>query len=161
MVGLDWAPIYNPSMKERLAQLEADRVALISDAAPIEAPKVDVLVHPNLPELYRRKVSELEQLLEAGAERDEARDVIRSMIDRVVLMPRKIAEGLDATLYGELGAILAICAKATNDADTPLKSGSQLSVVAGARNRLDLQRTRRLSSALGMPRAGALPGAQA
>ena len=98
--------MYHPAMKERMAQLETDRAALIAEAAPIEAPKVDVLVHPNLPELYRRKVSELEQLLEAGAERDEAKDLIRSMIDRVVLRPRKTADGLDATLYGELGAIL-------------------------------------------------------
>jgi hypothetical protein len=57
------------------------------------------------------------------------------MIDRVVLKPRKTTTGLDAALYGELGAILAICAKATNDTDSPLRSGSQLSVVAGARNR--------------------------
>jgi hypothetical protein len=105
-------------------------------------------VHPNLPELYRRKVSELEQLLEAGTERDEARDLIRSMIDRVVLTPRKTASGLDATLYGELGAILAICAVATTGTTAPTTRGSQLSVVAGARNHLNLQLGQLLSAVL-------------
>jgi site-specific DNA recombinase len=47
--------MYHASMKERMAQLEADRAALISEAAATEVSKVDVLVHPNLPELYRRK----------------------------------------------------------------------------------------------------------
>jgi hypothetical protein len=131
--------MYHAAMKQRMAQLEADRGALIAGAVTIEAPKVEVLVHPNLPELYRRKVSELERLLEAGAERDEARDLIRCMIDRVVLTPRETASGLDATLYGELGAILAICAAATTGATPPSKKGSQLSVVAGACNHLNLQ----------------------
>jgi site-specific DNA recombinase len=50
--------MYHPTMKDRMAQLEADRATIIAGAASIEAPKVDVLVHPNLPELYRRKVTE-------------------------------------------------------------------------------------------------------
>ena len=124
--------MYHPAMKERMAQLEADRAALIAEATPMETPKVDVLAHPNLPELYRRKVSELEQLLEGGAERDEAKDLIRSMIDGVVLTPRKTTNGLDATLYGELGAILSICAAATQGTAPAPNRGSQFSVVAGA-----------------------------
>jgi len=45
------------------------------------------LMHPNLPDLYRRKVSELERPLDDGADPEEARKLICSMIDRVVLKP--------------------------------------------------------------------------
>ena len=105
--------MYHPTMKERMAQLETERAALAAEAAHNQAANVEVLVHPNLPELYRRKVRELEQLLETDAARDEARELIRSMIDRVVLTPREGADGLDAALHGELAAIVAVCAAAT------------------------------------------------
>lgn len=49
---------------------------------------VNLLVHPNVPELYRRRVAELEQLLDFGEERDEARELIRPVIERVVSTPR-------------------------------------------------------------------------
>ena len=41
------------------------------------------LMHPNLPDLYRRKVSELERPLDP----EEARKLICSVINRVVLKP--------------------------------------------------------------------------
>jgi hypothetical protein len=130
--------MYHPTLKEKMAQLETDRAALTATAADNRARNVDVLVHPNVPDLYQRKVSELEQLLEADAEGDEARELIRSMIDKVVLTPREGADGLNATLYGELGAILAVCAMATQSPRLGSEDLSQLSVVAGARNQLPL-----------------------
>ena len=66
-------------------------------------------------------------------------ELIRSMIERVVLTPGAQGHGLDATLYGELGAILAMCAAATHNTPPAAEEASQLSVVAGTRNRLDLQ----------------------
>ena len=123
--------MYHPSMKERMLELEGERAALMAEMEPSEAANVDVLMHPNLPELYRRKVSELERLLEDGAERDDARGVIRSMIDRVVLTPRKAATGLEATLYGEIAAILAVCERASSNTAPVTETSSQLSVVAG------------------------------
>ena len=94
--------MYHPTLKEKMAQLEAERAALVTDTSPGPA-AVDVLIDPNLPELYRRKVSELERLLDTGEERAEAMKLIRSMIERVVLTPLVQEHGLDATLYGELG----------------------------------------------------------
>ena len=61
------------------------------------------------------------------------------MIERVVLTPRAQGHGLDATLYGELGAIIAMCAAATQNKPPVVEEASQLSVVAGTRNRPDLQ----------------------
>ena len=130
--------MYHTGLKERLAQLESERAVLVAGQATDPAADVTVLVHPNVPELYRRKVTELEQLLEHWQERDEARALIRSMIDRVVLAPRA-SGGLGATLFGELGAILAICAAAAGRPGIAADAASQLSVVAGTRNHLDLQ----------------------
>jgi hypothetical protein len=128
--------MYHPAMKERLDQLQADRFTLVAAAPTIEPSNVDVLMHPNVPELYRRKVGELQQMLETGKERDEARNLVRSMIDKVVLTPRAKANGLDATLYGELAAILALCGAAAKNSGK--SEASQLSVVAGTRNPREL-----------------------
>jgi len=124
--------MYHPSMKERMLELEGERAALMAEMEPSEAANVDVLMHPNLPELYRRKVRELERLLEEGTERDESREVIRSMIDRVVLTPGNA--GLEATLYGEMAAILAVCERASGKMAPVSATPSQLSGVAGACN---------------------------
>ncbi len=138
--------MYHSGLKERMVQLEAEQAILFAELATGPAPDVSLLVHPNVPALYRRKVAELEELLEGGQERDEARDLIRSMIDRIVLTPRT-SGGLEAILYGELGAILAICAAAAGSPSMGAEQASQLSVVAGARNHLDLQLKRLLETA--------------
>jgi hypothetical protein len=67
--------------------------------------------------------------------------VLRNVIDRVELLPRADGKRLDAYLYGELAAILALCEGGKHKQKLPRKAvpGSQLSVVARARNRLDLQ----------------------
>ena len=78
----------HPGMKDRMGQLEAERTVLIAERTPNPMADVTLLVHPNVPDLYRRKVAELERLLECGEECDEARELIRSMVDCVVLAPR-------------------------------------------------------------------------
>ncbi len=51
--------MYSPALKERMQALELRKaeLAAVLTAAPEVAP---IELHPNLPELYRRKVSELE-----------------------------------------------------------------------------------------------------
>ena len=48
------------------------------------------------------------------------------MIDRVVLVPQA-SGGLEATLYGELGVILAVCAAAAGYPSNATEKASQLS----------------------------------
>jgi hypothetical protein len=48
-------------------------------------------MHPQLAEGYRRRIERLERLLE-GSEQDEAREIVRSMIERVELTPRRPVE---------------------------------------------------------------------
>ena len=123
--------LYDPAMKERLASLKAERASLQESPEQTAESDIVVLAHPNMPALYRRKVEQLEQVLD-GPDRAEAMDLIRSMIERVDLNPREGDTGLDAILYGDLAAILAACARAQKvNAPDQKVSGRQLSVVAG------------------------------
>ena len=122
--------MYNPTMKDRMTALEGRKAEIKKalDAAPSAAP---VRIHPNLSRIYRDKVSRLEDALYEDATRDEAGEVIRALIDRIVLTPRD--GGLAAELHGELASILALCAEAAPKRKLPGTDvpGSQLSVVAG------------------------------
>jgi len=105
--------LYEPSMKERLKALQLEKAALSSASDEDVGSDLKILSHPNLPDLYRRKVEQLETILE-GSDRTQAMDLIRSMIERVVLHPRAEGRGLDAELYGDLANILSACAGAQN-----------------------------------------------
>ena len=106
-----------------------------------EVPPSTLRLHPRLAEVYAEKVQQLEKALNDTAIRAEAADVLRSLIDRIELHPRDEGRGIAATLFGDLARILALCADPGRKKKLPkaAASGSQLSVVAGARNRLDLQ----------------------
>jgi hypothetical protein len=100
----------------------------------LEEPDVDVLLHPRLPQMYKHRIERLERVLE-GPEQGEAREIVRSMIDAVILTRRPDRSGLDATLVGALAALLSVCAAISGN-KKPSAAGpseGQLSVVAGAR----------------------------
>ena len=61
----------------------------------------------NLGALYAEKVARLAEALNTPDTRDEAGEIIRSLIERIVLTPE--GERLKAELYGDLAGILAFC----------------------------------------------------
>ena len=74
-----------PGLQQRLDELEARRSALEQElAAPAPSP---VRLHPNLAQVYRRKVERLHEALADPALRDEALGLLRGLIERVVLHP--------------------------------------------------------------------------
>ena len=79
--------LYSRALKARMAELEGERARL---AAQLEGatPAPPVALHPNLPELYRRQVERLEAALYDPLVRDEAAEVLRELIEKVVLLPR-------------------------------------------------------------------------
>ena len=115
----------------RHERMAATRTQLATVGETAEA-EFTILSYPNLPELYRRKVAQLEAVLE-GPDRAEAMDLIRSMIDRVELRTRSEGKELDAVLHGDLAAILSACAGAVEKGNAPdlAIAGRQLSLVAG------------------------------
>ncbi len=84
------------------------------------------------------KVARLEEALNDPAIKTEAAEIMRGLIDRIELRPREDGPGLQACLHGDLAQILTFCdgAKGKRKLPDPGGSGSQLSVVAGARNHL-------------------------
>ena len=87
-----------------------------------------VEVHPNIGELYAKKVGELRILLTDDATRPQAMDIIRSMIERV-----EVSEGVERSkpnvvLVGDLAAILAYT---QNNTAASLGDGGRVLMVAG------------------------------
>ena len=131
------------SLRTRLDKLEARQKKLRTEIEAAGAPPAPVQLHPNAAEIYRAKVAELEAALNDPEIKAEASEALRALIERIVLTPDADApQGLRVELYGDLAMILRLgnaqpLPKAGN---TKLPGtgvlGSQLSVVAGARNPL-------------------------
>jgi hypothetical protein len=66
------------------------------------------LLHPNLAEVYRRKVAGLHEALADDTTRTEAMELIRSLVEAVILVPDN--GKLRVEVRGELAAILALSA---------------------------------------------------
>jgi site-specific DNA recombinase len=118
---------YTPTLKARLTALEQEKA---QTEARLRAGKhAPVLrLHTNLPELYRNKIGRLAEALSAPETVAEAAEVMRGLIDRIVLTPA--AGELRAELHGDL-AVLARFAQEgerRSAGDT-----ARLSVVAGVR----------------------------
>ena len=68
--------LYQPSMKERMAALEAEKARLVTELAA-KPDATPIALHPNLPVLYRKKVEELEAVLADPELGPEAMEAIR------------------------------------------------------------------------------------
>ncbi len=121
-----------PGLKERLEQLEQRKTELAQ--AIQEAPPPAPQLHPNLAELYRRKVAELQQAVQDPSLRDEALTILRSLIDHVVITPAD--SGFEVDFVGEIANMI----KMPGGKDVQNLGHYAISVkrVAGARNRLYL-----------------------
>ena len=94
------------------------------------------LLHPEMAQLYRLKVTTLAQALEHPETRTEASDALRGLIDAIVLTPN---EGtLQIELRGNLAAMLSAATNAKRSPETGDLS-LQVQMVAGARNQHYLQ----------------------
>ncbi len=129
------------SNSERLYALETRKVELAREI--VEAPPPAPRLHPNLAEVYRRKVAHLTEALNAYGTRAEAAEAIRGLINEVKMVPD--GDRLEIELRGDLAMML----RAGLDSEKPGSSGAglqQVMLVAGARNCLNL-----LLTASGIP----------
>ena len=114
------------SLKDELLGLEARQDEITAKLAATPEPKV--YLAPNMAEIYRQRVSELQQVLAAGNEQAQAFEAVRCLIDKIVLTP---AEGvLSIDLHGEAAAILQFSA-AGKKGQFQLGDAKQLVMVAG------------------------------
>ena len=86
---------YSRALGDRLAELERQQELL--RARLREGPPSIVRLHPRLAEIYAEKVQQLETSLNDSAIREEAAEVLRSLIDRIELHPRGDGKGVDAS----------------------------------------------------------------
>lgn len=120
-----------------LEKRKKELVCGLTDTPP-PAPRL----HPNLAGLYRRKVERLHATLENDATRDEALDILRGLIDGVVMHPRD--DGFTIELVGAIANMVALAIApqtqktASDEAAVPDAYRRSVKVVAGARNRLYL-----------------------
>lgn len=128
--------MYHPSMKEKMTGLEARREELTSLLADAPADTPDML--PSASAIYARKVAALAKALNRPAERQEATQALRELIEKIVLTPGPERGEIYATLHGELRTILewterqAVGKATKNKTPGEVRAGVSLSVVAGA-----------------------------
>ena len=117
-----------------MKRLEARKTELTAFLA--EADEPPPLLHPSMALQYRARVQGLYEALQAedGEKRVEAADIIRSLVEAIVLTP---ADGkVEIDVRGDLAGILEISAQSKNPAAGA--AGSQVKMVAGAGSNLHL-----------------------
>jgi site-specific DNA recombinase len=121
-----------------LRTVERRQTELTTELAGASAPAP--LIHPNLAEVYRRKVAALHEALREPGSKDEAFELIRSLIEVIRLVPD---EGrLRVEIKGELAGILELCREADKTKPGGLSTAGlaeQIKMVAGERNQRYLQ----------------------
>jgi len=75
---------------------------------------MEITIHPNLPDLYRRKVSRLQRLLDDEETRSQAVEIIRSLIDRIEVHPGQERGHCEVIIVGALAQILAFAQQKNN-----------------------------------------------
>jgi hypothetical protein len=136
-------------VKDELNANAARREELKARLAAADAPPP--LLHPEMAELYRQKVTALAQALEHPETRTEASEALRGLIDAIVLTPGPPSRAaVDGARYGaqagelriELKGNLAAMLGAAQNAKRSPETGDltlQVVMVAGARNPLNLE----------------------
>ena len=121
------------SMKHELLALEERKRVLSAqiDQAPVRAPRL----HPKLAEQYKERVEQLHEELNRPELRAHAAQALRELIEEIRLVPEN--DRLEIELTGALAGILAFSRESKKPVP-PGRDGLQVTLVAGARNCLDL-----------------------
>jgi len=117
------------TLKDELLALEARQDELRELLARPEPDRT--LIHPGLAEIYRRRIAALHEAVEDEATREEAMELIRSLIEAIVLIPD--GGRLRIEVRGDLAAILALGEGRKNPGRVDRDSAQQIKEVAGVR----------------------------
>ncbi len=122
----------SPGLKQKLDALEQEKAELERELAKDHAPALRL--HPNLADVYRRKVEELKTALADPSLRDEALGILRDLISSVTVSAA--GDGFDVDFEGEIARMIQL----PDGESGPDDDHFRISVkrVAGARNRLYL-----------------------
>ncbi len=98
--------MYQPSMKARMDDLERQKTEIVTRMAQAPADIPDI--HPNIANLYRRRVEHFSDALNDPDGGRQAAEALRSLIGEIVLTPGEKRGEVHATLRGELFGILEL-----------------------------------------------------
>jgi site-specific DNA recombinase len=97
----------SPTLKAKLSELEAERAHLEAAHGPAPEKRELPEIHPNLPQLYKRRVTDLQRVLTLNAaDRDAAAEILRSLIMQIVVRPGKRRGETIVAVTGSIPAIL-------------------------------------------------------
>jgi site-specific DNA recombinase len=119
------------SVRHKLRELDKRRSEVIAELTAKEG-DTTIEFHPNVPDLYRRKVADLRQLLEDDTTRPQAVETIRSLVDRIEISPGQPRGRCEVLVVGALTQVLAF-AHERKGASKRQAGGTSL-MVAGACN---------------------------
>ena len=125
--------LYQPSMKVEMERLETRKCEIEQSFA--EADEPPPLLHPSLAEIYRARIESLSAALSRKDTREEAAEVVRSLVSAIELTPEN--GELTITLRGDLAAMLSVAANSKNAGQPDRAAGvsvahlAQGSLVAG------------------------------
>jgi len=123
--------------------VRARRRAVLEDKLAT-APDAEPLLHPALATIYRDTIEKLEVSLRRPDTGREAFQLIRGLIDAVMLRP--VDGKLEIELRGDLAGILALSEAAKASVFSPKEQALQIKMVAGTgfvqeRTKWDLRKT--------------------
>ena len=129
-------------LKAKFEELEGRKAALEVDSArtPLPVPRL----HPNLVELYRRKVEDLHAALADPGVRTEAADILRGLIEAI--NGRPIEGGVEIEMVGDLAQMVKVAETSASTSKKAAPGGaavqasftSSAKVVVGTRNHRQL-----------------------
>ena len=90
-----------------------------------------IVLHPNIGELYARKIGDLKSLLQNDTTKHQATEIIRSLIEKIVVSPTDLRGKSDVVLHGALASILAYASDTAQSGAVSSGVGRVL-LVAGA-----------------------------
>lgn len=112
------------SLAERINGLEAERRAIEARLPSCGADEV-LILHPKVAERYRRRVDEIHTALSKGNDAArEAVELVRELIERIVVSPTDDGEPMKLELVGNVAALL----------EEQPRDGGAIVAVAGPRN---------------------------
>jgi site-specific DNA recombinase len=124
-----------PGLQQRLDELEARRTEIEQSLAA--APTTPVRLHPNLAQVYRRQVEQLQHALDHPEIRDEAVQILRGLIEHVSIGPAD--NGLEIEIVGEIAKMVELGIESKSKrANLDERLTRSVKVVAGACNHREL-----------------------
>ena len=94
------------SIRNTLEELEVQKRGLTRELS-LQREEDKIVLHPNIGELYARRIGNLKSLLQNNSTKHQATEIIRSLIERIVVSPTEHRGKSDVILHGALASILA------------------------------------------------------